>query len=168
MKQRLGIAQALLHEPDLIILDEPTTGLDPQGMKDIRDLILTLSSEHKKTIFLSSHILPEVELTANRMIVINRGKAVVEGAVQDLLNAGRMKVTISTPQAQEAAVILRSTHADANIQVADGAIVMLAERADIPHIVQHLVHASISVERVVPVRSLEEYFLTLTKEDRHG
>lgn len=168
MKQRLGIAQALLHEPDLIILDEPTTGLDPQGMKDIRDLILTLSSEHKKTIFLSSHILPEVELTANRMIVINRGKAVVEGAVQDLLNAGRMKVTISTPQAQEAAVILRSTHADASIQVADGAIVMLAERADIPHIVQHLVHASISVERVVPVRSLEEYFLTLTKEDRHG
>lgn len=168
MKQRLGIAQALLHEPDLIILDEPTTGLDPQGMKDIRDLILTLSSEHKKTIFLSSHILPEVELTANRMIVINRGKAVVEGAVQDLLNAGRMKVTISTPHAQEAAVILRSTHADANIQVADGAIVMLAERADIPHIVQHLVHASISVERVVPVRSLEEYFLTLTKEDRHG
>ena len=84
------------------------------------------------------------------------------------MNAGRMKVTISTPQAQEAAVILRSTHADANIQVADGAIVMLAERADIPHIVQHLVHASISVERVVPVRSLEEYFLTLTKEDRHG
>ena len=168
MKQRLGIAQALLHDPDLIILDEPTTGLDPQGMKDIRDLILTLSAEHKKTIFLSSHILPEVELTANRMIVINRGKAVVEGAVQDLLNAGRMKVTISTPQAQEAAVILRSTHADANIQVADGAIVMLAERADIPHIVQHLVHASISVERVVPVRSLEEYFLTLTKEDRHG
>lgn len=168
MKQRLGIAQALLHEPDLIILDEPTTGLDPQGMKDIRDLILALSSEHKKTIFLSSHILPEVELTANRMIVINRGKAVVEGAVQDLLNAGRMKVTISTPQAQEAAVLLRSTHAEANIQVADGAIVMLAERADIPHIVQHLVHASISVERVVPVRSLEEYFLTLTKEDRHG
>jgi len=168
MKQRLGIAQALLHDPDLIILDEPTTGLDPQGMKDIRDLILTLSAEHKKTIFLSSHILPEVELTANRMIVINRGKAVVEGAVQDLLNAGRMKVTISTPQAQEAAVLLRSTHAEANIQVADGAIVMLAERADIPHIVQHLVHASISVERVVPVRSLEEYFLTLTKEDRHG
>lgn len=168
MKQRLGIAQALLHDPDLIILDEPTTGLDPQGMKDIRDLILTLSAEHKKTIFLSSHILPEVELTANRMIVINRGKAVVEGAVQDLLNAGRMKVTISTPQAQEAAVLLRSTHADANIQVADGAIVMLAERADIPHIVQHLVQSSISVERVVPVRSLEEYFLTLTKEDRHG
>ncbi|MBU3741375.1 MAG: ABC transporter ATP-binding protein [Candidatus Kapabacteria bacterium] len=164
MKQRLGIAQALLHDPDLIVLDEPTTGLDPQGMKDIRDLILSLRSEHRKTIFLSSHILPEVELTANRMIVINRGKAVVEGAVQDLLNAGRLKVTIATPQANEAAVLLRQTHADANLQVADGVIVMMAERADIAHIVGHLTQSGISIERVVPVRSLEEYFLSLTSE----
>ena len=73
MKQRLGIAQALLHDPELIILDEPTTGLDPQGMKEIRDLINQLSKEQGKTIFLSSHILREVELITNRMIIINRG-----------------------------------------------------------------------------------------------
>src|SRR5690606_37071272 len=69
MKQRLGIAQALLHDPDLIILDEPTTGLDPQGMKEIRDLIMFLIREKGKTIFLSSHILYEVEHDSNRMII---------------------------------------------------------------------------------------------------
>ena len=93
MKQRLGIAQALLHDPELIILDEPTTGLDPQGMKEIRDLIIHLRDEKNKTIFLSSHLLSEVEQIANRMIIINKGKTVVEGYVQDLLNSAELKVT---------------------------------------------------------------------------
>ena len=93
MKQRLGLGQALLHNPDLIILDEPTTGLDPQGMKEIRDLILHLSKVEKKTIFLSSHILSEVELVANRMIIINKGTTKVEGYVKDLLNAKKLKVS---------------------------------------------------------------------------
>ena len=93
MKQRLGIAQALLHDPELIILDEPTTGLDPQGMKEIRDLIGNLRDEKGKTIFLSSHILSEVEQVANRMIIINKGKTVVEGSVKELLNASLLKVT---------------------------------------------------------------------------
>ncbi|MGE5860734.1 MAG: ABC transporter ATP-binding protein, partial [Ignavibacteria bacterium] len=93
MKQRLGIAQALIHNPDLIILDEPTTGLDPQGMKEIRDLIIHLSKDEKKTIFLSSHILYEVELVANRMIIINKGTTIIEGEVKDLLNTADLKVT---------------------------------------------------------------------------
>ncbi|HEX7357162.1 MAG TPA: ATP-binding cassette domain-containing protein, partial [Ignavibacteriaceae bacterium] len=96
MKQRLGLGQALLHDPDLIILDEPTTGLDPQGMKEIRDLILHLSKDKKKTIFLSSHILHEVELVANRMIIINKGTTKVEGYVKDLLNAKKLSVSFET------------------------------------------------------------------------
>ena len=99
------------------------------------------------------------------MIVINRGKAVVEGAVQDLLNAGRLKLTIGTPQPLEASVVLRGSYPDANVQVADGAIVMMADRQHISHIVDLLVGASIRIDSVVPVRSLEEYFLSLTKED---
>ena len=74
MKQRLGIAQALMHNPELIILDEPTTGLDPQGIIDIRNLILKLSQQQGKTVILSSHQLSEIELIANRMVIINRGK----------------------------------------------------------------------------------------------
>ncbi len=85
MKQRLGIAQALLHEPDLVVLDEPTTGLDPHGMVDVRNIILSLARDHNKTVVLSSHILPEVELTATRMVIINRGKALVEGAVEEVV-----------------------------------------------------------------------------------
>jgi ABC-type multidrug transport system ATPase subunit len=77
MKQRLGIAQTILHDPDLIILDEPNTGLDPQGSIDIRNLILQLKNERNKTILLSSHILSEIELIANRMVIIAKGKTIV-------------------------------------------------------------------------------------------
>jgi ABC-type multidrug transport system ATPase subunit len=164
MKQRLGIAQALLHDPDLIILDEPTTGLDPHGMKDIRELILSLSADHRKTIFLSSHILPEVELTANRMVIINKGKAVVEGAVQDLLNAGRMRVTIETPTAAAARDAVSATPWQSSLQsVADHALIFMLERREISPLVQHLSATGIQIESVVPVRSLEEYFISLTE-----
>ncbi|MEY3956983.1 MAG: hypothetical protein RLZ73_1438 [Bacteroidota bacterium] len=86
MKQRLGIAQTLLHNPDLIILDEPTTGLDPQGIIDIRNLILRLRNEQNKTVLLSSHNLAEIELICNRMVIINKGRSIVEGSVSDLMN----------------------------------------------------------------------------------
>ena len=85
MKQRLGIAQALLHEPELVILDEPTVGLDPQGIKEVRELIIRLSKEKEITVFLSSHILKEIELVANRMVIIDKGKSLVEGEVKALL-----------------------------------------------------------------------------------
>lgn len=164
MKQRLGIAQALLHNPDLIVLDEPTTGLDPQGMVDIRDLILDLARTHGKTILLSSHILPEVELTATRMVIINKGKAIVEGAVQDLLNAGRMKVTIETSATERATESIgRTPLANRIVGTASGAIVMMLERAEIATVVQHLSSDGIEIHSVVPVRSLEEYFLDLTR-----
>src|SRR3990172_12312125 len=109
MKQRLGIAQALLHDPDLIILDEPTTGLDPQGMKEIRELILYLSKEKNKTIFLSSHILYEVELVANRMIILHKGTTKVEGYVQDLLNANDLRVTFEVDNTQKAGELLNNS-----------------------------------------------------------
>jgi len=164
MKQRLGIAQALMHSPDLIVLDEPTTGLDPQGMVDIRDLILALAADHKKTVFLSSHILPEVELTATRMVIINRGKAIVEGAVQDLLNAGRLKVTIETSEVPRALELIRATPLASHIQSStDGAIIMMMERDEIADLVAHLSSFGIPLSAVSPVRSLEEYFINLTQ-----
>lgn len=85
MKQRLGLAIALVHNPDLVILDEPVNGLDPQGIADIRNLILHLSREEGKTIFVSSHLLSEMEMIADNMLIIDKGRKVVEGPVQELL-----------------------------------------------------------------------------------
>ena len=95
MKQRLGIAQTLIHNPDLIVLDEPTTGLDPQGIIDIRNLILHLQRDLNKTVFLSSHILSEIELIASRMVIINKGREIVQGEVGTLLNSEELIVSFS-------------------------------------------------------------------------
>lgn len=165
MKQRLGLAQALIHNPDLIVLDEPSTGLDPQGMVDMRDLILELAHDHKKTVFLSSHILPEVELTANRMVIINRGKTIIEGSVQELLNAGRLKVTIETTEVARALEVLRATPDAEWIQSStDQEIIIMLNRQDIPSAVAALATAGVPLRAVTPVRSLEEYFISLTRE----
>ena len=86
MKQRLGIATALVHDPDLVILDEPTNGLDPQGIADIRKLILHLGKEKNKTLLISSHLLSEVEQVADAMLIIDKGKKLVEGKVEDLFD----------------------------------------------------------------------------------
>lgn len=86
MKQRLGIANALLNDPQLIILDEPTNGLDPQGMTEIKEMILQLSSEKEITFFISSHLLHEVGQICNRVGILNDGKLLAEGNVDELIN----------------------------------------------------------------------------------
>jgi len=165
MKQRLGLAQALIHNPELIILDEPTTGLDPQGMKEIRELIIHLAKEMNKTIFLSSHILAEVELVANRMIIINKGKTVVEGTVQDLLNATNLKVTFEINELENAKNILAETQWQKKIEsFGDYQILFLLEKNEIAPLNKFFVENGIPVHAIVPKRSLEEYFLNLTEK----
>lgn len=165
MKQRLGLGQALLHDPDLIILDEPTTGLDPQGMKEIRELIIHLAKEKQKTIFLSSHILAEVELVANRMIIINKGTTVVEGTVQDLLNATNLKVTFEIDEIERAKNLLAETQWQKKIEsFGDYQILFLLEKEEIAPLNKYLVEKGIGVHSIVPKRSLEEYFLHLTEK----
>ena len=165
MKQRLGIAQALLHDPELIILDEPTTGLDPQGMKEIRNLINYLSKEKNKTIFLSSHILSEVEQVANRMIIINKGKTVVEGKVQELLDSAEMKVTIEVDDAEAAWQLIKdSGWAEKLLSTNNNKMVFDVKTDEIALLNKHLVSNNISVSAIIPTRSLEEYFLKITGE----
>ncbi|HSL89942.1 MAG TPA: ABC transporter ATP-binding protein [Ignavibacteriaceae bacterium] len=165
MKQRLGIAQALLHDPELIILDEPTTGLDPQGMKEIRDLILKLSKDENKTIFLSSHILYEVELVANRMIIINKGMTKVEGYVQDLLKSNLLKVTFEVDDVNLSLEIIKETTWRSKLESStEGKIIFNLENEEVHLLNKLLVENNIKVNAVIPTRSLEDYFLKITDE----
>lgn len=165
MKQRLGIAQALLHDPDLIILDEPTTGLDPQGMKEIRDLMILLSREKGKTIFLSSHILSEIEIIANRMIILDNGKEVVEGKVSELLNKNKLKVTFEVDDNNSARNILEGTiWQDKVYSSIANKIVFILEPEDISSLNKLFVENNVAVSAVIPTRSLEEYFLNITEK----
>jgi ABC-type multidrug transport system ATPase subunit len=159
MKQRLGIAQTLIHDPELIILDEPTTGLDPMGIIDIRNLILQLKNEKNKTVLLSSHILSEIELIANRMVIISKGKTMVQGRVRDLLNAQDLIVAFSTGDNKAAGAVLQQMGIPYSIE-AQTLLVQIAQE-NIPEINSKLVDNNIKVYSIEAKRKLEDYFLKL-------
>jgi ABC-type multidrug transport system ATPase subunit len=165
MKQRLGIAQTLLHDPELIILDEPTTGLDPQGMKEIRDLIIFLSKEKGKTIFLSSHILREIELIATRMIIINKGATIIEGTTEELLNADSLKVQFEVNDPSKTLKIIKPTEWQSYFKSEEkNNLIFEIDKNQIHELTKFLVTNNVEVSAVVPIRSLEDYFLRITEE----
>lgn len=167
MKQRLGLAQALLHDPDLIILDEPTTGLDPQGIKEIRDLIIYLSKEKQKTIFLSSHILKEVQIIANRMIIINKGTTQIEGYVDELLSADKFSVSFEVNNLDSAIELVKNSQwQNAYKEKLKNELVFELQKEEIPQLNKYFVENNIEINSVIPTRSLENYFLKITEGSR--
>jgi ABC-2 type transport system ATP-binding protein len=163
MKQRLGIAQALLHDPELIVLDEPTNGLDPVGVKEMRELILQLSRDHGKTVFISSHILPEVELIASRMAIINKGSTIVQGTVKELLNSGKLTVRFEVDNAQQAASSIRQSNlAELLVEVQPHQLIFELNQQQISKVNAWLINNSFDVYAIASTRSLEEYFLSIT------
>lgn len=162
MKQRLGIAQTLIHDPELIILDEPTTGLDPQGIIDIRNLILQLKNERNKTVLLSSHILSEIELIANRMVIISKGKTIVQGSVSELLNAQELVVSFSVDNIEKAIQLLGSLP-EKNIldKIEDQNLLLHISQENIPVINKLFCDNDIKVFSIEAKRKLEDYFLKL-------
>lgn len=166
MKQRLGIACALIHNPELIILDEPTNGLDPQGIADVRNLVLHLSKEEGKTIFVSSHLLNEIELIADSMLIIDQGKKIAEGKVIDLLNPAGTLVEIETTNNELARNVLQQSQWNTALQTSDR-IILKMHRKEIPSLVKFLVEKNIDVLAIEPRHSLEDYFLSLTKPNQH-
>lgn len=162
MKQRLGIAQTLIHDPELIILDEPTTGLDPQGIIDIRNLILQLKNERNKTVLLSSHILSEIELIATRMVIINKGKTIVQGSVKELLNAQELIVAITVDSADKAVGVMKNKGYEKAIDKTEGNTLLLhISQESIPVINKLFCDNNVSVYSIETKRKLEDYFLKL-------
>ncbi len=161
MKQRLGIAVALVHNPALIILDEPTNGLDPQGIADMRNLILKLSREMGKTVLISSHLLSEIEVIANRMIIIHKGKKMVEGVVADLLDPAHTMIQIETHNDAATKEKLRQTKWASYLQE-DKSLQLMMNREDVPLLINDLVAMDVQMLSVNSSHSLENYFLSLT------
>jgi ABC-type multidrug transport system ATPase subunit len=161
MKQRLGIAVALIHNPALIILDEPTNGLDPQGIADMRKLIVMLSKELGKTVLISSHLLSEIEVIANRMIIIHKGQKKIEGNVAELLDPAHTMIDIDSLDN----VIARhkiSTSKWAPYLQQDKSLQLMMDRTAVPSLIQDLVAMDIKLLSVNSSHSLENYFLSLT------
>jgi ABC-type multidrug transport system ATPase subunit len=167
MKQRLGIAIALVHQPKLIILDEPTNGLDPQGIADMRNLILRLSKEMGKTVIVSSHLLSEIEVIANRMIIINKGKKIVEGNVATLLDPANTLVEIDTTNNIEALAKLQNSKWITFLEDSKKSLRFRMDRKDVPEIISNLSQMNVPILSVTPRHSLEDYFLSLTNNDTH-
>jgi ABC-type multidrug transport system ATPase subunit len=163
MKQRLGIAVALVHNPALIILDEPTNGLDPQGIADMRNLILRLSREMGKTVLISSHLLSEIELIANRMIIIHKGKKMVEGNVADLLDPAHTLVEIDTADNEAAAQLLQQSVWSPFLQPGNQLQLMM-NKTSVPQLIKDLVAMGVLLLSVNSSHSLENYFLSLTTQ----
>jgi ABC-type multidrug transport system ATPase subunit len=167
MKQRLGIAIALVHQPKLIILDEPTNGLDPQGIADMRNLILRLSKEMGKTVIVSSHLLSEIEVIANRMIIINKGKKIVEGDVATLLDPANTLVEIDTTNNIDALAKLQNSQWITFLEDSKKNLRFRMNRKDVPQIISNLSQMNVHILSVTPRHSLEDYFLSLTNNDTH-
>jgi ABC-2 type transport system ATP-binding protein len=165
MRQRLGIAQTLLHKPELIILDEPTTGLDPQGIIEVRDLILRLKNEQNKTVILSSHQLAEIEHVANRMVIINKGQTIIEGSVSELMNAQETLLSVELlERSNEALQLLQLQFPSIKVEVISPKTLELnVERSLIPAINAALVNGGFAVVALEPKRTLEDFFIQMTQ-----
>lgn len=163
MKQRLGVAAVLLKDPDVLILDEPTNGLDPQGMTEMRALIRVLG-HGGRTVLLSSHLLGEVEQICDRVGVISHGRLIAEGTVADL--RGQAQLLVCADPLEQAQRLAEQLYGAERVQVMDGALMLATDPAQAAELARVLVTNGVALSELRPVkRSLEATFMELTGEE---
>lgn len=164
MKQRLGLAYALLGDPELLFLDEPTNGMDPAGMAEMRGLIRSLGTEDR-TVFLSSHLLNEVEQVCDSVVILSKGKLIAQGSVADLLH-GRGQTRLRTTDNAQALTVLTALDWVEEAKLEGEALVVTAPSERAPELSAALGRAEIYVtEMTSGAESLESYFLEITAEE---
>ena len=160
MRQRLGIAQAMLGNPRVLILDEPANGLDPAGIREIRELLRTLAAERGMAVFVSSHLLAEIELTADRVAIIHKGRILRSGSVRDLISSQRA-MEIRVDDVGRAAAIVRERGVD--VTITDHTLRLPIDESDAPPVIAALAQSGIAVYQARQrVQTLEEMFLEAT------
>ena len=165
MRQRIGIAAALLRDPKLLLLDEPGTGLDPAGMRDMRLLIRRLADEGM-TVLLSSHLLAEVEELCNRVAIVRTGKIVYEGAIADLKRGAGATYRLSSTDDKRAMAVCRAQPGISDIRVVHGKIAFTADEPAVAELSQALIEAGALIKSLAPETvTLEDLFFSLTEGD---
>ena len=169
MKQRLGIAYALLGDPDIVFLDEPTNGLDPEGMIEVRDLIKGLG-DGNRTVLLSSHLLHEVEQVCDSVTIISKGRLIVQGEVSQLVaTVGSEQVRTKTTDNSKARQVLSALDWVEGISIHEDSLLVTASIKRSAELTAALANAGVFVAEMMPVRtSLEEYFLEVTGHGEEG
>ncbi|WP_042163248.1 ABC transporter ATP-binding protein [Paenibacillus gorillae] len=163
MRQRLGVAQAILHRPSLLILDEPTNGLDPAGIRELRDYLRKLTKEEGISVIVSSHLLSEMELMCDRVAIIQGGKLMDIRSLQETRDAAQTKIIIEVDDIPAAEQLLASVFDTARMNVIGDQLELTADKEAIPHITKLLVNAEIEVLGIHAVqKSLEDQFLEIT------
>ncbi|HMP87590.1 MAG TPA: ABC transporter ATP-binding protein, partial [Lacibacter sp.] len=157
-----------VHDPRLIVLDEPTNGLDPQGIADMRNLILQLSHKMGKTVLVSSHLLSEVEQIANRMLIIDKGKKRVEGEVRTLFHPDDTVVHLQVSDAAACQALLQQGPYATRLKGRDaGGLELGMRKEEVPAFNRYLVQAGVEVLGISARHSLEDYFLKITTSNQH-
>ena len=165
MKQRLGIAQALLNDPKVIILDEPTNGLDPYGVQEVRHLISRLSQEENITVFVSSHILTEIEQISNKVAIINKGKIITTGLVKELLNPDESVYEITGPDLSQLKQIIDTTQGISIIKA--DRLRFKIEQGKPEELLTSLVKKGAKISSFFPYKpSLEGFFFDMTRGEK--
>ena len=166
MKQRLGIARAILCRPELVILDEPTNGLDPAGMKQIRDLFRMLCTEYGMTLMISSHLLPEIESIADTVGVINHGKMMKEISMKEIAETNTAYIELVVEDTKKASYVLAEKMQLSNFKIVDNSIIRIYERGTTTQkISKELMMNDVEIASISQhTETLEDYFLKITGE----
>ncbi|WHY84836.1 ABC transporter ATP-binding protein [Neobacillus novalis] len=165
MRQRLGLAQCLLHEPDVLILDEPTNGLDPAGIREIRDYVRKLAREKNMAVIVSSHLLSEMEMMCDRIGIIQNGRLIDVQHMKEFVNGSEVMYELEVTPSEKALSILRVNYPNASATLSSNGVAVELPKKEIPNIVKVFVQEDIKVFGIKEVaKTLEDRFLEVTSE----